>query len=232
MLIMRRLSLLLVASLWAGALQGQGIQQTKGSFQDKFRQLDEVLPTANVYRNAAGAPGHAYWQQEVDYKIEAVLDEDNQRLSATELIRYQNNSPDTLTYLWFQLDQNRFRSDSMAEMSGTFNGSSPDADSNDAARISLGQLRALQYQSDANLGHQVNAVSDSRENELVHTVVGTLMRVDLLEPLRPGDDIGHAFGALKQVQDSTIIHVLLQNYKSYHLNIDPDEWKDTGFKRC
>ena len=44
MLIMRRLSLLLVASLWAGALQGQGIQQTKGSFQDKFRQLDEVLP--------------------------------------------------------------------------------------------------------------------------------------------------------------------------------------------
>ena len=99
MLIMRRLSLLLVASLWAGALQGQDIQQTKGSFQDKFRQLDEVLPTANVYRNAAGAPGHAYWQQEVDYNIEAVLDEDAQRLSATELIRYQNNSPDTLTYL-------------------------------------------------------------------------------------------------------------------------------------
>ena len=189
MVIMRRLSLLLVASLWAGALQGQSIQQTKGSFQDKFRQLDEVLPTANVYRNAAGAPGHAYWQQEVDYNIVAVLDEDNQRLSATELIRYQNNSPDTLTYLWFQLDQNRFRSDSMAEMSGTFNGSSPDADSNDQARISLGQLRALQYQSDANLGHQINAVSDSRENDLVHTVVGTLMRVDLLEPLRPGDDV-------------------------------------------
>jgi len=189
MLSARRLSLLLFALLWAGALQGQGIQQTTGSFQDKFRQLDEVLPTANVYRNAAGAPGHEYWQQEVDYNIEAVLDEDNQRLSATELIRYQNNSPDTLTYLWFQLDQNRFRSDSIAEMSGTFNGSSPNADSNDPARISLGQLRALQYQSDANLGHQINAVSDSRENALAHTVVGTLMRVDLLEPLRPGDDV-------------------------------------------
>jgi hypothetical protein len=189
MLTARRLSLLLFALLWAGALQGQGIQQTTGSFQDKFRQLDEVLPTANVYRNAAGAPGHEYWQQEVDYNIEAVLDEDNQRLSATEIIRYQNNSPDTLTYLWFQLDQNRFRSDSIAEMSGTFNGSSPDADSNDPARISLGQLRALQYQSDANLGHQINAVSDSRENALAHTVVGTLMRVDLLEPLRPGDDV-------------------------------------------
>ena len=189
MLITRRLSLLLFSLLWVGALPAQSIQQTKGSFQDKFRQLDEVLPTANVYRNAAGAPGHEYWQQEVGYSIDAVLDEENQRLSATELITYQNNSPDTLTYLWFQLDQNRFRSDSMAELTGTFNGSSPDADSDSPARISLSQLRALQYQSDANLGHRINAVSDSRENSLVHTVVGTLMRVDLLVPLGPGDDV-------------------------------------------
>ena len=142
MSITRQATLLLFFLMCAGALHAQGIQQTKGSFQDKFRQLDEVLPTANVYRNAAGAPGHEYWQQEVDYTIDAVLDEESQRLSATEMITYQNNSPDTLTYLWFQLDQNRFRSDSIAELSGTFNGSSPDADSNDPARISLAQLRA------------------------------------------------------------------------------------------
>lgn len=184
-----RIALIVTSMLWAVSLQAQGIQQTKGSFEDKFRQLDEVLPTANIYRNAGGAPGHEYWQQEVDYNIDATLDEDNQRLSATELITYRNNSPDTLTYLWFQLDQNRFRSDSMAAMSGTFNGSSPDADSNDPARISLGQLRSLQYQEDADLGHRINAVSDSRENALVHTVVGTLMRVDLAEPLESGDEV-------------------------------------------
>ena len=184
-----RIALIVTSMLWAVSLQAQGIQQTKGSFEDKFRQLDEVLPTANIYRNAGGAPGHEYWQQEVDYNIDATLDEDNQRLSATELITYSNNSPDTLTYLWFQLDQNRFRSDSMAAMSGTFNGSSPDADSNDPARISLGQLRSLQYQEDADLGHRINAVSDSRENALVHTVVGTLMRVDLAEPLESGDEV-------------------------------------------
>lgn len=184
-----RIALIVTSMLWAVSLQAQGIQQTKGSFEDKFRQLDEVLPTANIYRNAGGAPGHEYWQQEVDYNIDATLDEDNQRLSATELITYRNNSPDTLTYLWFQLDQNRFRSDSMTAMSGTFNGSSPDADSNDPARISLGQLRSLQYQEDADLGHRINAVSDSRENALVHTVVGTLMRVDLAEPLESGDEI-------------------------------------------
>ena len=186
---MYRVALILFAVLWSGSLLAQGIQQTKGTFQDKFRQLDEVLPTANVYRNAAGAPGHQYWQQEVDYSIDATLDEDNQHLAATELITYRNNSPDTLTYLWFQLDQNRFRSDSMAEMSDTFDGSSPDADSNDPARISLGQLRALQYMSDSDLGHRINAVSDNRENTLAHTVVGTLMRVDLAEPLETGDEV-------------------------------------------
>lgn len=167
----------------------QGIQQTKGSFEDKFRQLEEVLPTPNIYRNAAGGPGHEYWQQQVDYNIEATLDEDNQRLSGSEIINYQNNSPDTLTYLWFQLDQNRFRSDSMGIMSGTFNGGSPDGSDNDPARISLGQLRRLQYLDDEDLGQEINAITDNRENALVYTVVGTMMRVDLAQPLRPGENV-------------------------------------------
>ena len=65
----------------AAPAAAQGIEQTKGSFEDKFRQLDEVLPTANVYRNASGAPGHQYWQQEADYTIETTLDEDRRRSS-------------------------------------------------------------------------------------------------------------------------------------------------------
>ena len=44
------------------------------AFEDKFRQLEEILPTPNAYRNAAGQPGHAYWQQQVDYSIAATLD--------------------------------------------------------------------------------------------------------------------------------------------------------------
>ena len=190
--IVARFSSVLVAILALGLVQlatAQGIQQTKGNFEDKFRQLEEVLPTPNTYRNAAGGPGHEYWQQEVDYNISATLDEDSQYLTASETITYRNNSPDTLTYLWFQLDQNRFRSDSMAVMGGTFNSSSPDADSNEPARISLGQLRSLQYFEDSDLGHEINTVVDSRENVLSHTVVGTLMRVDLAEPLESGDEV-------------------------------------------
>lgn len=165
----------------------QGIQQTKGNFEDKFRQLDEVLPTPNVYRTAGGQPGHQYWQQEVDYSIEVTLDEDNQRLTGTEAITYRNNSPDTLSYLWLQLDQNRFRRDSMSELSSTFNGSSPESDT--PARLSMNALRRQQYMEDAALGYEINAVTDSRGNGLAFTIVGTLMRVDLAQQLRPGQNV-------------------------------------------
>ncbi|MEO1552663.1 MAG: aminopeptidase, partial [Pseudomonadota bacterium] len=74
----------------------QGIEQTKGDFEDKFRQLDEVLPSPNVYRNAAGEPGHEYWQQEADYSIKISLDEPARRLTASQTVTYRNNSPDTL----------------------------------------------------------------------------------------------------------------------------------------
>ena len=73
-------------SLTAIASANAAIQQTKGDFVDKFRQLDESLPTPNVYRNAAGEPGHKYWQQQVDYKIKAKLDEKKRRIEATQSI--------------------------------------------------------------------------------------------------------------------------------------------------
>ena len=96
------------------------VEQTKGSFKDKFRQLDEALPTANDYRTAGGEPGHEYWQQKVDYNIDVTLIEDRRRIEARQSIRYTNRSPDTLRFLWLQLDQNRFRDDSLAERSSAF----------------------------------------------------------------------------------------------------------------
>ncbi|MEQ9568871.1 MAG: hypothetical protein RLN75_01670 [Longimicrobiales bacterium] len=70
-----------------------------------FRPIDE-WPDPNAYRNAAGAPGFAYWQQRADYVIEATLDTAAHVLTGTERITYHNNSPDRLGYLWLQLDQN------------------------------------------------------------------------------------------------------------------------------
>ncbi len=183
----------LVLSLFlSGLATADTVKQTKGDFEDKFRQLDEALPTPNTWRNAAGQPGHEYWQQQVDYRIVATLDEANRRLRAEEAIRYQNNSPDTLSYLWLQLDQNIFRKDSMAEMSQDFGGAgrrgpSVQAPGNErAARMSLEELRRQQVMDDIPFGYDIDAVTDARNNPLPYTIVGTLMRVDLSTPLRSG----------------------------------------------
>ena len=73
---------------------------------DVFERLDDRdLPSPNRYRGASGAPGPDYWQQQVDYDIDVELDAKTHRLIGTERITYHNNSPDSLHWLWVQLDQ-------------------------------------------------------------------------------------------------------------------------------
>ena len=184
------------------------IKQTKGDFEDKFRQLDEVLPTPNVYRNAAGEPGHQYWQQQVDYDIDVKLLEGERRIEAKETITYHNNSPDTLKYLWIQLDQNKFRDDSMSALTTTFGGignrgpATEAASGSKPAKLSMGALRRQQFVEDNELGYTISRVEDKSGNDLRHTTVGTLMRVDLAKPLKPGKkvtfDIDFAFNIVEE----------------------------------
>ncbi|PRO73217.1 aminopeptidase [Alteromonas alba] len=168
------------------------IKQTKGDFEDKFRQLEEVLPTPNVYRNAAGEPGHQYWQQQVDYDIDVTLDEEKRRIDASEEIVYHNNAPDTLKYLWIQLDQNKFRNDSLSALTTTFGGignrgpATSAASGSSPAKLSMGAIRRQQFVEDNELGYQIKKVTDGRGKPLHYVIVGTLMRVDLAEPLKPG----------------------------------------------
>src|SRR6478736_9656796 len=77
---------------------------------NKFEQLGTTLPTPNEYRTASGAPGPKYWQQRADYDIKCELDEKNLKLTGSETVTYFNNSPDVLTYLWIQLDENQHSS--------------------------------------------------------------------------------------------------------------------------
>ncbi|MEP3420920.1 MAG: M1 family metallopeptidase [Erythrobacter sp.] len=190
-----RIIALLVFALAAFPLHAQGIEQTRGDFEDKFRQLDEVLADPNVYRNASGAPGHEYWQQQADYRITAQLDEDERRLTAQATIRYTNNSPDTLPWIWMQLDQNIFRDDSMSEMTTTFGGpgrrgpSVSGASGNTPARLSLEALRRQQAMADNDYGYDITRVELANGRALSYTIVGTLMRIDLATPLRPGQSV-------------------------------------------
>lgn len=66
----------------------------------------------NEYRSANGAPGPKYWQNGASYLIHASLDEKDTLIQGDVSIAYTNNSPDSLHFLWLQLDQNLFKPDS------------------------------------------------------------------------------------------------------------------------
>jgi hypothetical protein len=87
-------------------------QHTEQNHGYRFEQLGTMLRTPNVYRTASGAPGHLYWQQQANYVIDVELNDDNQSIKGSETVTYINNSPDQLTYLWLQLDQNNRSKDS------------------------------------------------------------------------------------------------------------------------
>jgi hypothetical protein len=156
-------------------------------FDDKFRQLDELLPTPTSIRTASGAPGHAYWQQRADYAIRATLDEGRRAITGTETITYHNNSPDTLSYLWVQLDQNIYKRDSDARMTATV----PSRDAWAKARgpedgYKFDALRAVLEKSTFDGGFKIAGVKDAGGRPL-HTVINrTMMRIDLPQPLKPG----------------------------------------------
>ena len=92
---------------------GGGVATSATSNLDEFAWLDHMdWPGPNSYRGADGAPGPAYWQQRANYDIRATLDTGARRIQGHVTITYTNNSPDTLRYVWLQLDQNLYRTGS------------------------------------------------------------------------------------------------------------------------
>ncbi|MBV9209272.1 MAG: aminopeptidase, partial [Acidobacteria bacterium] len=104
-----RLYLALLLTLCCAAA---AYSQSKSHPSDKFKQLGDELATPNDYRAASGAPGNRYWQQRADYAIDVELDDLHQRITGKETVTYHNLSPDSLSYLWLQVDQNIWAKDS------------------------------------------------------------------------------------------------------------------------
>lgn len=143
--------------------------------QSKFKQLHQALPTPNEYRTASGAPGDEYWQQKVDYDMQIRLDDDKQQVYGEETITYVNNSPDDLTYLWVQLDQNMRAKDSDTHKIRR---------SSMSDEMSFSDLRNLEPWFDG--GFKIDYVKDAGNKDLAYTVNKTMMRVDLPSTLKPG----------------------------------------------
>ena len=193
----------LVTGLWlffmmSSAASGQPIANSRYGQPDRFRQLDETLPTPGAYRTASGAPGHAYWQQKVDYEIDLRLDEKRRRIRGRETITYKNNSPDTLTYLWLQLDANRFHPDSKSNghQTGTI-----------SERMQFKDLEAVVYARTFPGGVQLLEVTDAGNDSLPHHVVGTHLRVDMPEPLITGGSFRFRIVWKYNIPDATILRV-------------------------
>ncbi|WP_157520203.1 M1 family metallopeptidase [Microbulbifer agarilyticus] len=125
------------------------------------------------YRSANGLPATNYWQQAVDYTINATLDPIAHEITATATIDYQNNSPDSLSHLYFALDHNAFRPEAEATFQLLTSGKTS-SQSRKQARVSAG-------------GFNILNVLDNRSNTLTWREQGTNLQITLPEPLRSGD---------------------------------------------
>ena len=165
--------LLLAAVLQQPAQTPAAVSQIPTGVGDTspFRRL--ALPAPNEIRTGAGTPGPRYWQQRVDYTIRATLDTGRHEVSGGETIRYTNHSPDSLRYLWFQVDQNIYTEGSR----GSF--IFPE-DTRWGARGFAGGYRIR------GLAALRGAAGSARPVALSSTVNGTMLRVDLDQPLAPG----------------------------------------------
>ncbi len=179
------------AASWGARLAGAALAMASvvaptAAQVDPFRPLDAEWPAPNEIRTGAGVPGPEYWQQEAHYVIDVTFNEAERSLTGELTARYVNNSPDALPFIWVHLDQNLFTDDGhfLAIQTNNFltrrgqgitNGSMP-----------LHQVRRLQSFDDNDYGMTLTTVSTADGTDLNHTINGTLMRVDLPEPLEPG----------------------------------------------
>ena len=173
------LLLLLPAMLFAQEKPAPVAPKQTGKYDtNKFSQMYDLLATPNMFRTASGAPGPAYYQQQADYKINVELDDKKSRLSGSETVTYYNNSPDTLEYLWVQLDQNQ-----AAKTSQT-----PLAESQRMEQVfPAGNFANKFLKQEQERGFNIEFVKDAKGNALSYSINQTMMRINLATPMKPGE---------------------------------------------
>lgn len=201
--------------------------------QSLFRQLGTELPTPNVYRTGAGAPGHQYYQQQADYEMKIHLDDANQRIDGEEVITYTNNSPDPLEYLWLQLDQNMRAPSSMTQLIKK---------SEITENSTLESVEDLFWEFPG--GFHIEEVSRNG-SDLSYTIVNTMMRINLDRPLRGGESfefkvkwwynindrmaIGGRSGYEYFPEEDNYIYTLAQFFPRMAVYNDHDGWQNKQF---
>ena len=203
---------------------------------NKFRQLYEEFATPNMFRTASGAPGPAYYQQQADYKMDITLDDEKAILSGFETITYSNNSPDVLNYLWVQLDQNMRAKDSktpLIEGGGYSSAQQPES--------FVSNYMAEPFDG----GFNIEEIKDTNGKALPHMINRTMMRVELTEPLKPGEKFSfsikwwynindHVNGRGRSgyeyfPEDGNRAYVIAQFYPRMAVYNDVEGWQNSQF---
>ncbi len=168
--------LLFAVVVSAGALQAQSPPASNArAVGDTSVFAPLPMPTANEYRTGGGAPGVRYWQNRADYDLSAVLDTATHTLGGRLRLTYQNNSPDTLRFVWMQMEQNAFKGNSLNSLIFP-------QDSRFGGRgFEGGHVieRFEQLLPGTGRGAERTVAVARRE-------VGTMTRIDLAQPLAPG----------------------------------------------
>ncbi|GGW72450.1 peptidase M1-like protein [Winogradskyella epiphytica] len=204
--------------------------------QNKFKQLYEEFATPNMFRTGSGAPGPAYYQQQADYKMDIEIDDVNARLYGDETITYTNNSPDELSYLWVQLDQNMRAKDSKSPLINSTNIR--------PAALSSGVVNT--YLDDSyDGGFKIEHVTDVNGKDLPYTINRTMMRVELPTPMKSGDKFSFKIKWWYNINDhvkdggrsgyeyfeenDNRIYVMAQFYPRMAVYNDVEGWQNSQF---
>ena len=203
---------------------------------NKFSQMYDLLATPNMFRTASGAPGPAYYQQQADYKINIELDDKNSKLSGSETITYYNNSPDSLEYLWVQMDQNQ----------ASKNSDTPLAATNKIESVLTPAKFANEYlKQGLDRGFNIEYVKDAKGNPISYTVNQTMMRINLVTPMKPGTSMtfsikwwyninnyqedGGRSGYELFPKDGNKLYVIAQFYPRMAVYNDVEGWQNMQF---
>lgn len=172
----------------------------------KFEPIDNLINQPNSFRAASGAPGKDYWQQRANYKIDVVLDEKNNTISGEEMITYFNNSPDDLSYLWIQLEQNINKKGS--EDFGSVHNSITEG-------MSTRQMQFLTRAIDFPAGYTIKFIKDESGNAIRSLVNNTMMKVLLNQPLKSGESLSFSIGWSYPITDRSMFLLSREGYEYF-----------------
>ena len=165
--------IILLFLLHSYEMSSQKSTESTYSYIEAFKTAFYSSPSTEA-RSASGKPGKGYWQNRADYIIDVELDTLSDIIMGKEIIKYTNNSPDEMDFLWLHMDQNIFKTDSRGNaiipLNGSRNGS--------RGQMLDGGLKISAVQLITGKGRN-KSISDAD-----YEIYDTRMKVVLPEPLK------------------------------------------------